>query len=124
MADLERAAAMNFSLSISNAIAAFPKIVAADEVAAASARMGVSPTAFCDLFAKQVAHDYLAGRLPWTDADMAMTALSGYFFTQLPEGEAFPDYAFGVFLAFDAGETAAEPEEITRAQLNHLPAPA
>jgi hypothetical protein len=113
---------MNLPAHIKEAVAAFPKIVTPEVVSAASAALGVSATEFCDLFAKEVAREYLAGELSWSDADCAMNALSGFFFVHLPAAAPFPDYAFAVFQAFDAGEIVAEPENerIAREQLASL----
>jgi hypothetical protein len=82
----------------------------------------MSEAAFCDLFAKEVAQGYLDGAISWSDGDAAMNALSGYFFVHLPKEVPFPNYAFGVFLAFDAGETLEEPdnERTTKQQLEAL----
>src|SRR5690349_669843 len=109
---------------IASAIAGSPKALATDVVTAACASLGISQTEFCDCFAKQVVREYTDGELPWRDAEVAMNALSGFFFLQLPNGAGFPDYAFGVFLAFDAGETEADPEPVTKAHLERLHAEA
>ena len=108
---------------ITGAVTAFPKVVTPEIVSSACTELGVSPTEFCDYFAKGVAGSYLDGQLSWLDADAAMNALSGFFFVHLPKDAPFPDYAFGVFLAFDAGEMHAAPENecVTRAQLAGLP---
>ena len=117
---------MDFRPYITEAIAAFPKIVTPEAVSPVCTAFGVSPTDFCDHFAKEVARGYLAGDLSWSDADSAMNALSGFFFLHLPKDAPFPDYAFGVFLAFDAGEVleAPENERITKEQLASLHAKA
>jgi hypothetical protein len=113
---------MNVHSYVAKAIADFPMVVTADTVSSASAALGVSPTEFCDLFAKEVSREYLEGKLSWVDADTAMNALSGFFFVHLPKEGPFPDHAFGIFLAFDAGETVEEPENerITKEQLATL----
>jgi len=98
--------------------AASPRVVPPEVVSCACAELGISATDFCDHFAKEVARAYLAEELSWLDADTAMNSLSGYFFG-LPKEIPFPDYAFGVFLAFDAGEVleAPENERVTKEQL-------
>ncbi len=113
---------MNLPAHIKKAVAAFPKIVTPEDVSAACVVLGVSPTEFCDIFAREVAREYLAGELSWSDADCAMNALSGFFFVHLPADAPFPDYSFAVFQAFDAGEMVAEPENerVTREQLASL----
>ena len=102
---------------ITSAIASFPKVLAADVVLPACSQLAISPAQFCDYFAKEVTREYLAEELSWLDANAAMNALSGFFFAEV---SPIPDYAFGVFLAFDAGETQAEPEQITKEQLASL----
>jgi hypothetical protein len=113
---------MSLRSYITKAVADFPKVVTSEMVSPACSSFGFSPTEFCDLFAKEVARDYLDGKLSWSDADVAMNALSGFFFVYLPPDAPFPDYAFGIFLAFDAGETLEEPENerITKKQLETL----
>jgi hypothetical protein len=101
---------MNIRRYIDNAIAALPNVVTPDMVSVACMELGVSPAGFCDHFAKEVARSYLAGELSWMEADAAMNALSGFFFMHIADGAPFPDYAFGVFLAFDDGEMLEEPE--------------
>src|SRR6476620_7462816 len=117
---------MNLRRYITDATLAPPKAVAPEVVSSACAELGISPTDFCDHFAKEVARAYLGGELSWLDADTAMNALSGFFFTHLPKESPFPDYAFGVYLAFDAGEVleAPENERITKEQLGNLHAKA
>ena len=65
-----------------------------------TARHSVSD--FCDLFARRVVQRYLAGELPWSDADGAMNAI----FTIMTQhcGPVLPDYGWMVYLAFDEGE--------------------
>jgi hypothetical protein len=111
---------------IATAIAEFPKGVTPELVARACSHLGISQVEFCDMFAKEAAHGYLDGSLTWRDADSAMNALSGFFFLHLPKGAPFPDYAYGVFLAFDAGEVFPEPdnERATKEQLASLHAKA
>jgi len=113
---------MNLQSYITEAIAAFPKVVTIELVSRACTTLGVSPSDFCDRFAKEVARGYVDGELSWPDADSAMNALSGFFFGHLPMGSPFPDYAFGVYLAFDAGEDFEEPanERVTKEQLARL----
>lgn len=111
---------------IASAIAEFPKIVTPETASRVGAAIGATESVFCDLFAKEVATSYLGGTLTWTEGNAAMNALSGYFFLHLPKESLFPDYAYAVFLAFDAGETSEEPdnERITKEQLGALHAKA
>lgn len=113
---------MQLRSQIEAAIADAPGIVTPEAVAGACSSLGLSATAFCDLFAKEVTKAYLDGTIGWSDGDAAMNALSGYFFVHLPKDVPFPDYAFGAFLAFDAGEALEEPdnERTTKQQLAAL----
>ncbi len=117
---------MNVRPHITEAISAFPKAVSPDMVSRACSVLGISPTEFCEHFAKEVTRAYLDRELSWSDADGAMNTLSGFFFRHLPQGAPFPEYAFGVFLAFDAGEVLEKPENerMTREQLANLHAKA
>jgi hypothetical protein len=89
---------------ISAAIADFPKVITPETVTRACSELGLSAPEFCDAFAKEVAEGYLSGAITWSDGDVAMNALSGYFFIHTPKNESIPDYAFGVYLAFDEAE--------------------
>lgn len=60
--------------------------------------------AFCDAFACRVVERYLAGDLPWPDGDMAMNNI---FSLITRDAVSHPDYAWQVYLAFDAGEYVA-----------------
>ena len=99
---------MDLSHLIISSIAGFPKVISADEIDGAALKLGLSPSQLCDAFAKEVADGYLAGRYTWDEGDVAMNALWGYISLSLMEHTPIPDYAFGVFLAFDAGEVIQE----------------
>ena len=108
---------MNFRPYIDEAAAAFPKVMTPEMISRGCAAFGFSVTAFSDAFAMAVAREYLDGKLSWSDADAAMNGLSGYFSLHLPTEVPFPDYAWGIYLAFDAGEIAQDPERVTKEQL-------
>lgn len=81
--------------------------------------LGVSPHDLFNEYAKQVADGFLAGRYSWVSADSAMNAFFAYWSTH---SQAFnlPDFAFGVYLAFDAGELSQEPDVLTKSCLSNL----
>jgi len=95
--------------------------VPASEAADACKALGLSSTEFCDVFARSVATGFLSGTYSWESSDAAMNGLSGYGFA-LSSHHSLPDFAFGVFLAFDAGETLLPPanETVAREQLSRL----
>jgi hypothetical protein len=95
--------------------------VPASAVAKVCKEDGMSSVEFCDVFARAVANGYLKGTYSWAFGDAAMNGLSGYGFS-LSEHHNLPDFAFGVFLAFDAGETLLPPdnEVTTKEQLLRL----
>lgn len=103
-------------------IAGFPKAVKPDVAASVCTKLVISESEFCDVFAKDVVRGYKERDFSWSEADAAMNALSGFFFGDLPPRAPFPEYAFGVFLAFDAGELHGEPdnERITNELLDSL----
>lgn len=104
---------MRLTSYIATAIADFPKVITSETVEHACSHFSLSPLEFCNAFAQEIAESYLNGTLPWSDGDTAMTALSGYFFAHAPKNAPFPDYAFGVYLAFDEAEYvhAGDPED-------------
>ena len=95
--------------------------VPASAVGEVCKKEGMSSAQFCDAFAREVASDYLKGTYSWEFGDAAMNGLSGYGFA-LSEDHSLPDFAFKVFLAFDAGETLLPPdnEVTTKEQLLRL----
>ena len=99
---------MRLTSYIAAAIADFPKVITPETVARACSECGLSAQEFCDAFAKEVAGGFLEGSVTWSDGDAAMNALWGYISLSLMKHTPIPDYAFGVFLAFDAGETIQE----------------
>jgi len=105
---------MDLRLFIKNAIDAFPDGIRTEAVAVAASDLGLSLSQFCDAFAKEVDDGFLAGRYSWSDGDVAMNALWGYISRSLMKDTPIPDYAFGVFLAFDAGETIHEKGSVAR----------
>jgi len=69
--------------------------------------------AFCDAFARRLVERCLTGGLTWADADLA----ANHIFELMVQhcGDRVPDYAWEVYLAFDAGEcTAPGGDAITR----------
>jgi hypothetical protein len=58
----------------------------------------ITVEAFCDDFARHVASSYLAGRLGYEDADIAIAALFCHF------DPVIPKFALAVFECFDAAE--------------------
>ncbi len=93
---------------IAKTIAEFPHYPSAESVEAASSELGLSPSAFCDAFAQEVVSGYLSERYTWAEGDKAMNSIWCYICLSLIEHTAMPNYAFGVFLAFDAGEVVQE----------------
>ena len=77
----------------------------------------LTPAAFLDTFAHHVVSGYLDGRFPWVPCDEAMNVLMGLMSTLYQE---FPDFSFGVYLAFDTAEynhpnmPILPPDEVTR----------
>lgn len=58
--------------------------------------------AFCDGFARRLVELYLSRHLTWADADAAANNIFSLMVEEC--GERVPDYAWEVYLAFDAGE--------------------
>jgi hypothetical protein len=82
----------------------------------------MTPSDFLDRFARHVVSGYLDGRFSWLQCDTAMNVLTGLMSSLYQE---FPDLAFGVFLAFDAGEyhpnaPTLTPDEVTRPLIDEL----
>ena len=61
--------------------------------------------AVCDRFACRLIEHYLSGSLTWVQADTAANHI--YLLMVRDCGDRVPDYAWDVYLAFDAGEHAA-----------------
>ena len=113
---------MDLRLFIKNTITAHPEGIRADEASKASSGLCLTLSQFCDAYAKEVADGYLVGRYTWTEGDVAMNSLWGYISHSLMKDIPIPDFSFGVFLAFDSGETTSEPENemITKNLLKNL----
>ena len=63
---------------------------------------GWSRQAFCDAFARRVAHQYNDNALSFEGADIAMNWLWEFAIHQM--GAPIPEYFLDVYLAFDRGE--------------------
>ncbi|MBL8523972.1 MAG: hypothetical protein JNN20_09805 [Betaproteobacteria bacterium] len=72
------------------------------EVERIRCEQSLSPSEFLNTFARHVAHDYLAEKLSFEVADVAMNSLSAYALKQYDV--RLPSYAWEVYLAFDQGE--------------------
>lgn len=70
---------------------------------------------WCDSYARRLAERYLSGELSWTLADCAANRL--FFLLTKHCGEHLPDYAWGVYLAFDGGEIDGRADDWTRKHL-------
>ncbi|MBI3711485.1 MAG: hypothetical protein HY253_00760 [Burkholderiales bacterium] len=64
--------------------------------------LALSPSAFFDMFARRVAHEYDLEELSFEVADCAMNSLSGYCLSQYDVD--LPSFAKEVYFAFDQGE--------------------
>jgi hypothetical protein len=85
-------------------------------------REQIAPAVFLDQFARHIVTGYLDGRFTWLSCDTAMNILMGLMSTVYLE---FPDFAYGVFLAFDAAEyhpetPALTPDQVTRPLIDGL----
>jgi hypothetical protein len=60
---------------------------------------------FCDSFAHRLIERYLSGSITWSDADLAVNNI--YVLMVQNCGDQVPEYAWEVYLAFDAGECIA-----------------
>ena len=93
----------------------------ATEIEAFCQREQITATAFLEKFVRQIVTGYVEGRFTWLSCDTAMNGLSGL----MTQYKIFPDYPWGVFLAFDAGEnhpntTDLTPDEVTRPLIDKL----
>jgi len=68
--------------------------------------------AFCDEFARRVASRYLADELSWPDGDQVMNNI--FPLMTMECGSVLPEFAWDVYLAFDAGEIAPGGDAVTR----------
>ena len=64
--------------------------------------LNMSENDFYDAFARHAAGEFLKNFDLWDDCDMAMNHLFG--FASAIRKHILPDFAFSVYLAFDAGE--------------------
>ena len=76
---------------------------------------------FLERFARYIVDGYVAGRFNWDSCDSAMNNLSAL----MAEYLLMPDYAWKVFLAFDAGEyhpntPNLSPDEVTRPLIDKI----
>jgi hypothetical protein len=76
---------------------------------------------FLERFTRYIVEGYVSGRLTWLSCDTAMNNLSGL----MAQYFLMPDYPWGVFLAFDAGEHHPKtpnltPDEVTRPLIDKL----
>lgn len=67
--------------------------------------------AFCDTFSHRLVALYLGGQLTWLQADAAANNI--YVLMVRDCGGRVPDYAWDVYLAFDAGEYRTPGEDAT-----------
>lgn len=67
--------------------------------------------AFCDAFSRRLIEFYLGGQLSWVQADAAANNI--YELMVKDCGDRVPDYAWEVYLAFDAGESTSPGEDAT-----------
>jgi hypothetical protein len=97
-----------------------PQVGKAD-VEAFCQREQITTTEFLERFARYIVEGYVAGRFTWLSCDTAMNGLSGL----MSQYVLMPDYPWGVFLAFDAGEYHPKtpnltPDEVTRPLIDEL----
>lgn len=81
----------------------------------------IETAVFLERFARFIVEGYVAGRFTWLSCDTAMNGLSGL----MSHYVLMPDYPWGVFLAFDAGEyhpktPTLTPDEVTRPLIDEL----
>jgi len=74
--------------------------VTKDDVNAYCEQKQISTSLFLEKFARYIVEGYVTGRFTWHSCDTAMNNLSGL----MAQYALMPDYPWGVFLAFDAGE--------------------
>lgn len=80
---------------------------------------GYSFSEFSDAFARRVVERYLSDDLSWSDADVAMNHV--FEIMTYHCAPTLPDYGWGVYLAFDAGEYIAPfGDEVTKPLLAKL----
>ena len=73
----------------------------------------------CDAFAGELAQNYLANRITWSDADLAANNFYELMITRC--GPRVPTYAWDVYLAFDTAEcTSPGGDAVTRPILEAL----
>jgi len=81
-----------------------------------SLELGLSLKDLFDRLSKEVAEGFLRGEYSWSFSDNAMNFIFGSWSRQAAVID-LPDLTHGIFLAFDAGETSANPEAETTALL-------
>jgi hypothetical protein len=85
-----------------NAFAEGIPVLPHEEVESIRNALALSPSAFFDLFARRVAHEYDSERLSFEVSDCAMNSLSAYCLSRYDVD--LPCYAQEVYFAFDQGE--------------------
>ena len=69
----------------------------------------ITPDVFLDSFARHLVIGYMEDRFTWEACDTGLNCLMAL----MSKYCLFPDYAFGAFLAFDAGEYHPNTEDLT-----------
>ena len=91
--------------------------IAMSEADSLCSAFGWSHQAFCDAFARRVAHQYNDNVLNFEGADVAMNWLWEFAIHQM--GAPIPEYFLDVYLAFDRGEYVNAEDAGANPELTH-----